>query len=229
MLWIAYLRRNAVAYLALFVALGGTSWAAVNLPRNSVGSGQLKRGAVAATDIRTGAVTSQKVRDRSLRSQDFARGVLRQGPAGAAGAPGPAGAQGPAGPQGATGPAGPTEGTSSDIWGTLTPELTFDPSPFTTTRAGRVHVTKSMPWLQIHCSAGSWATWLLVDGVRVPGTVIASMPSGTSLFGPTFTGVTGRLAAGPHEARVGIACDPGNETGAGSQYSGGVSAVVLGG
>ncbi len=37
-----HVRQNAVAYLALFVALGGTSYAAVNLPNNSVGSSQLR-------------------------------------------------------------------------------------------------------------------------------------------------------------------------------------------
>ncbi len=35
-------RQNAVAYLALFVALGGTGYAAVNLPTNSVGARQIK-------------------------------------------------------------------------------------------------------------------------------------------------------------------------------------------
>jgi hypothetical protein len=39
---ISHLRANAVAYLALFVALGGTSYAAVNLPANSVGNRQLR-------------------------------------------------------------------------------------------------------------------------------------------------------------------------------------------
>ncbi len=35
-------RENLVAYLALFIALGGTSYAAVNLPAGSVGSRQLR-------------------------------------------------------------------------------------------------------------------------------------------------------------------------------------------
>jgi hypothetical protein len=37
-----HLRANVVAYLALFVALGGTSYAAVNLPTGSVGTRQIK-------------------------------------------------------------------------------------------------------------------------------------------------------------------------------------------
>ena len=37
-----HVRANAIAYLALFVALGGTSYAAINLPTGSVGSRQIK-------------------------------------------------------------------------------------------------------------------------------------------------------------------------------------------
>ena len=91
-----HLRRNAVAYAALFVALGGTSYAAVTLPRDSVGTRQLQNG----------AVTGPKVKAHSLRAADFLSGSLPAGPAGPAGAQGPAGTQGPAGAQGPTGPAG---------------------------------------------------------------------------------------------------------------------------
>lgn len=55
-----------IAYLALFIALGGASYAALSIPRNSVGTAQLKRN----------AVTSGKVKNRSLRAIDFATGVL---------------------------------------------------------------------------------------------------------------------------------------------------------
>ena len=44
--FVSHLRGNFVAYLALFVALGGTSYAAVSIPRNSVGTKQLRNGAV---------------------------------------------------------------------------------------------------------------------------------------------------------------------------------------
>jgi hypothetical protein len=37
-----HLRSNAIAYLALFVALGGTSYAAINLPAGSVGANQIR-------------------------------------------------------------------------------------------------------------------------------------------------------------------------------------------
>lgn len=70
-----------VACLALAVALSGAGYAAVVLPRNSVGTPQL----------RTGAVISAKVRDRSLRAVDFARGQLPAGPTGLQGPPGVSG------------------------------------------------------------------------------------------------------------------------------------------
>jgi Collagen triple helix repeat (20 copies) len=104
-----HIRRNFVSYLALFVALGGTSYAAVKLPRNSVGSSQL----------RNNAVTSRKVRDHSLLTRDFKAHQLpagRQGeagPAGPQGARGAAGTSGPQGSRGATGPTGPQGATGA--------------------------------------------------------------------------------------------------------------------
>ena len=95
---LAHARRHAVGYVALAVALGGTSYAAVQLPRNSVGAKQLKRG----------AVTSLKVKNRSLQAVDFKLGQL---PAGAQGPQGPAGPSGPAGP---AGPAGETGASGRD-------------------------------------------------------------------------------------------------------------------
>jgi hypothetical protein len=41
-----HLRSNVVAYLALFVALGGTGYAAVSLPANSVGGEQIRNGSI---------------------------------------------------------------------------------------------------------------------------------------------------------------------------------------
>jgi len=94
-----------VACLALIVALGGTSVAAVSqlVPRNSVGPRQIQSGAVTNPKLRNNAVTSAKVRNRSLLRADFAPGQLPAGPTGPQGPAGPAGAAGPAGPAGAIG------------------------------------------------------------------------------------------------------------------------------
>jgi hypothetical protein len=87
----------AVSLAALTVALGGTSYAAIKLPRNSVGNPQIKRN----------AVTGDKVQDGSLFANDFAPGQIPKGPQGDTGAPGPQGATGLPGPAGAPGAQGP--------------------------------------------------------------------------------------------------------------------------
>ena len=46
-----HFRANAIAYLALFVALGGTSYAAITIPPNSVGTRQLRNGAVTPAKV----------------------------------------------------------------------------------------------------------------------------------------------------------------------------------
>lgn len=55
-----------VACAALAVALGGTGYAALKLPRNSVGTKQLKNSAVANRKLAPGAVTGAKVARNSL-------------------------------------------------------------------------------------------------------------------------------------------------------------------
>lgn len=110
-----YIRRHHIALLALFVALGGTSYAAVSLPKASVGTDQLKArsvstiklapgavstkrlqdgavatgklqdGAVSASKLQDGAVNSAKVADGSLLRSDFASGQLPSGIEGPAG------------------------------------------------------------------------------------------------------------------------------------------------
>ena len=73
---------NVIASLALFVALGGASYAAVALPANSVGTNHLKKSAVSAAKLKRNAVSSAKVKDGSLERGDFASGTLLQGPQG---------------------------------------------------------------------------------------------------------------------------------------------------
>src|SRR3954471_8404597 len=75
---------NVMSTIAVFVALGGSSYAALKLPRNSVG----------ATQIRTSAVRSTEVKNGSLRTADLSASTRRalRGAVGAVGPQGPAGA-----------------------------------------------------------------------------------------------------------------------------------------
>jgi len=108
-----------VACVALLVALGGTSVAAVSqLARNSVGTPQLRNNAVTTPKIRNNAITTLKVRNRSLRAIDFAAGQIPQGPPGPQGAAGAAGAAGPAGPFPDALPAGETIRGAFNMGGT---------------------------------------------------------------------------------------------------------------
>jgi hypothetical protein len=73
-----HIRSNAVGYLALFVALGGTgAWAAdkitsADIAKNAVRSKHIKRGNVKRSDLRSNAVNSAKVARSSLRGVDIA-------------------------------------------------------------------------------------------------------------------------------------------------------------
>jgi hypothetical protein len=66
---IRFVRHNGIALLALFIALGGTTFAASTaLPKNSVGTAQLKRGAVGTAQLKRNAVKSAKIAPNSIRS-----------------------------------------------------------------------------------------------------------------------------------------------------------------
>ena len=79
---------HVIALIALFVALGGSAYAAFGLPKNSVGAKQLKRGAVTPPKLSRSTVKALK---------------------GKAGPRGPKGAVGAKGDRGTTGPIGPSD------------------------------------------------------------------------------------------------------------------------
>lgn len=88
---------TVVAYLALFAALGGSSYAVVTVTGKS---------------IKNGTITGRDIKDRSLGAKELSAKAVsaltgRGGQAGSPGAQGERGPIGPAGPKGATGPAGP--------------------------------------------------------------------------------------------------------------------------
>ena len=61
-----------VALIALMVALAGTTYAAVNLPKGSVGAKQLKKSAVTKAKIRRNAVTKTKIGPNAVTRSEVA-------------------------------------------------------------------------------------------------------------------------------------------------------------
>jgi hypothetical protein len=127
-----------VSVIALTVALGGTSYAAIVLPANSVGTKQIKKN----------AVTTAKVKNGTLRLADFGAGQVPAGATGATGAQGAAGATGPRGAKGDKGDAGVngtngTDGTANVV--------VRESAPTPVAASGIVSVTVS-------CLAGERAT-----------------------------------------------------------------------
>src|SRR5436190_22431342 len=63
---------NVMSVVAVFIALGGASYAAVNIPNNSVGSADIKKNAVKASEIANNAVRTGEVKNHSLTCADLA-------------------------------------------------------------------------------------------------------------------------------------------------------------
>jgi hypothetical protein len=74
--FLRFLRGNTLALLALFIALGGTTYAATALPKNSVGAKQLKKNAVTNPKIANGAVTGAKIANNSVKGADVLESSL---------------------------------------------------------------------------------------------------------------------------------------------------------
>jgi hypothetical protein len=87
---------NVMATIAVFIALGGASYAAFKLPKNSVGAKQ----------IRKNAVNTAKVKNGSLLASDFKSGQLPAGPQGERGEKGEKGERGERGERGEKGESG---------------------------------------------------------------------------------------------------------------------------
>ena len=151
---------NVVATMALFIALGGVSYAAVTLPSNSVGRTQIKKN----------AVTGSKVMDKSLTAADFNGSVQgRPGAAGPAGAKGDTGAKGATGADGAT---GPSDAYVSHLGGGID-------SAATDTEVTSVNVP-----------AGSYVVTAKLYGLRQPGTsgLLCSLSNGVDQLDFTNSG-----------------------------------------
>lgn len=222
-----HLRSNLVGYIALFIALGGTTYAATALPADSVGTRQL----------RDGAVTAAKVRTRSLRATDFGKGQLpagSRGPAGPKGTTGDTGQRGPMGSTGAmgvTGATGPTWGAEAATFAPETPSYAssgsevLDYGTVDVPSAGSLYVFGHLAYAHADCSSGSTGIYaLFVDSTYVPGSAIDSPTSDTA---QSLSGVLTGVTAGSHQLAIQFTCDAGSFT-SGGYEDGSVGALLLG-
>ena len=75
---------NVTSALALFIALGGTSYAAITLPPNSVGRTQIRSSGVGQSEIAANAVGRSEIRtggvaQKELRNNSVGPGEIRDG------------------------------------------------------------------------------------------------------------------------------------------------------
>jgi hypothetical protein len=106
-----HLHSNVIAYLALFVAMGGSAYAigrgevkTRHLADNAVKEKKIAKGAVTARKVRRGSIRTAKLADGSVTAAKLAAGV--KGLQGEQGLPGEPGEQGAQGEQGAPGEQG---------------------------------------------------------------------------------------------------------------------------
>jgi Collagen triple helix repeat (20 copies) len=142
---------SAVAYLALFAALGGSAYAAVTVTGKNI-----KDGTVTGRDVKNRSLGTSKLSAKAVSSLAGQRGPAGpEGPAGPKGDRGPAGLAGPkgeTGPQGPQGPAGPAGPSGISGWQYLT--------------NGRDIPPKSARDVEVTCPSGQNA---LGGGVAVQG------------------------------------------------------------
>jgi len=70
---------NVVSTMALFIALGGGAYAAIELPKNSVTEREIAAGAVGNSELARNAVTGSKVKNGSIKAVDLASDARSSG------------------------------------------------------------------------------------------------------------------------------------------------------
>jgi hypothetical protein len=196
-----------ISIIALVVAMGGTGYAALKLPKNSVGSKQ----------IRKNAVTSSKVKNHSLLAGDFKAGQLpagAQGPQGIQGAPGEIGPQGPKGDKGDQGPAGPTAAAASPFStpGAAAGRFVIAHTTITTTAPGALLIDAKDLGAKVTCKPAGVCTaiWgIYVDSQPVPnsGQSLSAAAGGTNGRPVLIYAVQRGVPAGTHTVELGVVID----------------------
>ncbi|GAB3261023.1 hypothetical protein [Nocardioides dilutus] len=187
---LSHLRANAVAYLALTLALStGTAYAADKIADGSVTTPKLAKNAVTSPKIKKGAVKSADVKDGSLRTIDLAPGVIPALPPDYDISTGPDGALPPA-----------------------VPDLADLRTHVFTSGGGETYLQFVFNRIGVTCSAGSAEVGLYLDGLPVPQTLMRAPALPTER--PVLLSASTQLTPGSHTASVSIDCPTGVPTSA---------------
>jgi hypothetical protein len=212
---LGYLKRHHIGLLALFIALGGTSYAATKLPRNSVGGPQIRNGAVSeaklAKAVRTKLGKAGKAGPAGPAGSKGDTGAA--GPKGADGSPGPQGVQGIQGLEGIQGPQGDPGPTSAGFGGvnatvlpTFTTALSVGTASVTLNQTSKVLVFGSGTF-SVQCGASTCTRTigLTLDGAPVRGGAVTLQGSVATTTTQTLvaTAIASDVPAGTHT--VGLA------------------------
>ena len=215
-----HVRANLVAYLAIFASLGGTSYAAIAIPKNSVGNKQLKKDAVDTTKVKNG----------SVMVLDFGAGQAPTAPKGSQGDAGDPGLNGAGGGQGQKGDKGlPGDAAAGGYsvtslnHGTAAeqkipsgpPQRVVRKQAFTTSAAASTVIIKGHMTVDAFCESGSTFCGIgdigaFVDGLGVPGTKSPlsnqGIPPGVSVSNIDIPadGVLPGVGPGAHEIQYGL-------------------------
>ncbi len=179
----------AVALLALFVALGGTSYATAEMivPNDSVGTAQIKNDSVTRAKLAHHSITSVLIKPGALLASDFAAGQL------------PAGPQGPVGPQGAKG----DKGDKGDAGAISNIKVR---SASTTVPAGGVGIVTASCRSDEYAS-GAGSSWSLASGESGAGLSTVSLaPSYDSNGVTAYVGRGENQTASTHTFAVNVLC-----------------------
>jgi hypothetical protein len=211
-----------MATVAVFIALGGTTTAAILITGKNV-----KNGSLTGADIKNRSIGSADIKDGDLLARDFKPGQLPPrglpGTTGDPGAPGPKGEVGPTGPTGDPG----APGAASLIYAQVkpdspgappaSPETTFPALTLTLPSSGKLAVT-GFGEATGSCPSGGgncvFESGLYLDGVAIAGSnrpplTVPAGASAASCNGASFfffggTSLTATVPAGPHELTIGF-------------------------
>jgi hypothetical protein len=164
---------NVMSCVAVFIALGGTGYAAVKLPKNSVGAKQIK----------TNGVGSSEVKNGSLKKVDFKASDL------------PVGAQGPQGIQGIQGLQGlkGDKGNKGDTGAYARPTVQFNEAAADMANGAELSLDVHCPADQIAIGGGVRGDLTNSELTKVTASrpIIATDNSGAPGDDGTFTGGRG--------------------------------------